>query len=155
MGYVQRRRGDFNQAVENLKKSLEIDPRFSLTAFNIGSTLALMLSYKEAEYFYNRANVLNPEFIHPYSKKARLYLLWEGNTKKSRAVMEEASRTFVSLDEHLVVYPWILIEIYDGQYQEALNRLSTVQAEAFQYGPLFVPKARIIAQKRKSKESVI
>lgn len=146
IGYVQRRQGNFNAAISYLKKALEVDPRSSLTAFNIGSTYSFIRNYKEAEHFFNMASSLSPDFFHPYSGKAYLYLLWEGDTKKARSVLEEASRSFASLDEHLIVYPWILIEILDGEYQEALNRLSLVQSEAFQYETFFIPKAQLYAQ---------
>ncbi|MFQ6052263.1 MAG: protein kinase [Candidatus Hydrothermarchaeota archaeon] len=146
IGYVHRRKGNFSQTISYLEKALEIDPRSSLTAYNIGVTYSLIRNYKEAEHFFKKAISLSPDFVHPYSEKTLLYLKWEGDTKKARAVLEEASRNFTSLDEHLIVYPWILIEILDGEYQEALNRLSLVQSEAFQYETFFVPKAQLYAQ---------
>jgi tetratricopeptide (TPR) repeat protein len=146
IGYVQRRKGNFNVTISYLKKALEIDPRSSLTAYNIGATNSLIRNYQEAENFYNKAISLSPDVFHPYSEKAYLYLYWEGDTKKARAVLEEASRNCPSLDEHLIVYPWILVEIFDGEYQEALNRLSLVHSEAFQYETYFVPKAQLYAQ---------
>jgi serine/threonine protein kinase len=145
-GYVQRRMGNFNATISYLKKALEIDPLSSLTAYNIGFTYSLIRNYQEAENYYNKAISLSQNFIHPYSEKAQLYLLWEGDTKKARAVLEEVSRNRSSLDEHLIVYPWILVEIFDGEYREALNRLSQVHAEAFQYETFFVPKAQLYAQ---------
>lgn len=146
IGYVQRRQGNFNRAVENLKKAFEIDLRSSLTAHNIGTTYFSLRNYKEAEHYFNQAISLSPDFVFPYFRKAFLYLYWEGDTKKARAVLEEASRKLTSLDEYNIVYPWVLIEILDREYQEALNRLSLVQSEAFQDELRFVPKAQLYAQ---------
>ena len=117
-----------------------------MTAYNIGYTDFLLRNYKEAEHYFNQAISLSTDFVFPYSEKAFLYLYWEGDTKKARAVLEEASRKLTSLDEHNIVYPWILIEIFDREYQEALNRLSLVQSEAFQQETYFVPKAQLYAQ---------
>ena len=146
IGYVQRRQGNFKYTISYLKKALEVDPRSSLTAYNIGFTLYFIGNYEEAEYFYNKAISLNPDFIHPYAHKAELYLYWKGDTKMAREVLEEVSKNRSSLDEHLIDYPWILVDIFDGNYQEALNRLSLVHSEAFQYETFFIPKAQLYAQ---------
>jgi tetratricopeptide (TPR) repeat protein len=138
--------GNFDQAVSYLEGALEIDPRSTLTAYNIGTTYSFMRSYDKAEDFFNRAISLTPDFYHPFTMKAYLYLYWQGDTKKARSVLELASRNFSSLDEHLIIYPWILIEILDGDYQEALNRLSLVQSDAFQYETFFIPKTQLYAQ---------
>jgi serine/threonine protein kinase/tetratricopeptide (TPR) repeat protein len=144
--YVNRRQGKLNEAVTNLKKALEIDPRSNLIAFNLGGTYALMRDYTEAVFFYNKAISLSPDYVRAYSWKTRLYLNGEGNTKKARAVLEEASRKITLLDEHLIVYPWVLIEIFDGNYKQALDRLSLVSSEAFTDQFYFVPRSQLYAE---------
>jgi tetratricopeptide (TPR) repeat protein len=52
----------------------------------------------------------------------------------------------ISLDEHYIVYLWILIEIYEGEYQKALDRLSSVSPEVFNTPFYYIPKALLYAQ---------
>jgi tetratricopeptide (TPR) repeat protein len=132
--------------VANLKKALEIDPRSSMIAFNLGGTYALLQKYPEAERHLDQAISLVPDYMRAYRWKAFLYLKWQGDTSKARSALEELSKKVISLDEHQIIYLWILIEIYDGEYQKALDRLSLVLSEEFNTQFYFVPKAQLYAQ---------
>jgi serine/threonine protein kinase/tetratricopeptide (TPR) repeat protein len=145
-GYINRRQGRFDQAVTYFKKALEIDPRSSVIANNLGQTYALMRKYTEAERYLDRAISLLPDYVWAYHWKAFLYLKRQGDTRKVRSILEELSKKVVSLNEHLIVYLWIQIEIFDGEYQKALDRLSLVSSEAFNTQFYYIPKAQLYAQ---------
>jgi len=122
IGYVQRRQGKFQQAVTNLKMAAEIDPRSNTLALEVANTLINMRKYSEAEYYSDRAISLAPDWPWAYSTKAWLYLISEGNTKKARQVLQEATgKVDVSHVEDLVE-----LDILDGDYQRALDRLPGV-----------------------------
>jgi len=128
---IERRQGKWNQSAINSKKAVEIDPRSALIAFNHAATLQCLREYSEAERYFNRAISLNPENAYFYNGKAALYLQWEGKTNKARATLEEASKNQNISDEHFIVYKWILVDIFDGNYQEALERLSQTSIKIF------------------------
>jgi len=146
IGYVKRRQGELRESIAYLKPVLEIDPRNALVAFNLGTTYALMRNYKEAERYYNRALILSPDYPRALSWKARLYLNWQGDTQKARRVLEEASKVLGPRDDNLITYHWVLVEIYNGRYQDALNRLSSAPFEALEDQIYFVPKPQLFAQ---------
>ena len=125
IGAVKRRQGELAGAVSNLVAASEIDPRSPMIAFNLGETYALMRNYPDAEKWYDRALILNPEYSRAYSWKARLFIN-RGDTKKAREVLEEASQALSELDPNLITYPWILVDIFEGKYDESLQRLSPV-----------------------------
>jgi serine/threonine protein kinase/tetratricopeptide (TPR) repeat protein len=125
IGFVQRRQGRFEQALTNLKKASELDPLSSKLAGEVGITFGLLRRYSEAERYYNRAISLAPDVPQEsYIKKARLYLYWEGNTEKARAVLEDALQNTKSEEKGEIVNSLMMLDVFNRNYQEALDRLS-------------------------------
>jgi len=124
IGFVQRRQGKFEQALNNLQRACELDPLSSPLARVVGTTYVWMRKYPEAERYYNRAISLSPDWPELYSQKARLYLLWEGKTEKARAVLEDAVENLKLVEEPYIVNWLVTLDVFDGNYQEALDRLS-------------------------------
>jgi len=146
IGYVQRRQGKFEQAVANLKKASELDPLFDVLPNEIGETLMLLRQYSEAERYFNRAIYLSPDWSFPYAWKAWLYLLWEGNTERARVVIEQAPQNIGSLEYSWIVFRSVVLNIFDRDYQQALDRLSSFKLEAFNTQFFFIPKSQLYAQ---------
>jgi tetratricopeptide (TPR) repeat protein len=106
----------------------------------------LLRKYSEAERYYEQAISLAPDLPRAYAWKAQLYLRWDGNTEKARAILEETPQYIDSSDEHLLI-PWsVLLDVYDENYQEALAQLSSCTLEAFGTQFFFIPKAQLYAQ---------
>jgi len=92
--YVQRRQGKWAEALANLSRAIELDPRSNTLAFEVGLTYVLMRRYPEAERYLDRAIELAPEWPEPYSEKARLYLDWKGNTERAeRPLLQSLGKT--------------------------------------------------------------
>ncbi|MCP4263380.1 MAG: protein kinase, partial [Planctomycetes bacterium] len=124
IGYVQRRQGKFEQALANIKRASELDPLSNVLAVELADTFMLMRKYPETERYYERAISLSPDWPLPYSGKAGLYLRWEGSIEKARAVLEEALQNTKLADADGIVNSLIMLDVFDGNYQEALDRLS-------------------------------
>ena len=124
VGCVHRRQGKFEQAVANLKKACELNPRSARLVFTLGTTFQLLRKYPEAEPYYDRTISLAPDWPAGYALKAWLYLRWEGNTEKARTVLEGALQSLKSADDPDIVNALVNIEVFDGNYQEALDQLS-------------------------------
>jgi serine/threonine protein kinase/tetratricopeptide (TPR) repeat protein len=120
IGFVQRRQGKWEQAVTNLKKAAELDPRSKTLAYEVATTYRLMRKYDEAVYYIDRAISLAPDWPVAYSVKAWLYLVSEGDTKKARKVFQEATG---KVDVSQLVTDLVWLDISDGDYQTALDRL--------------------------------
>src|SRR5438445_5010126 len=125
MAFVQRRQGKWAEALVNLRKAIELDPRSQTLAFEAGLTCHLTRGYPEAERYFDRAIELAPEWSEPYSDRARLYLSWEGNTEKAeRSLLPSLGKT-----DRLVLpgHTQRLGEFFiprDAAYQTALRGLS-------------------------------
>jgi serine/threonine protein kinase/tetratricopeptide (TPR) repeat protein len=131
IGYVQRREGKFEEAVTNLKNAFELDPQSYDKAEEVEMTYRSMRKYVEAVYYIDRAISLAPDWPRAYSDKAWLYLLSEGDTKKARKVIQEATE---KADVSQLVLDLVGLDVLDGDYQAALNRLIGPAAFTDPYG---------------------
>ena len=102
--------------------------------------------YPEADRFHDRAVSLTPDRSCPYYCKALIYLRWQGSRKKARAVLEQASQKVDLEGSPPILFPWVLLDVFDGNYQEALDRLSSGSSEAFDWLYYYIPKAQLYAQ---------
>jgi serine/threonine protein kinase/Flp pilus assembly protein TadD len=125
IGAIQRRQGRWEQAVANIKKAAELDPRSNKMAAELAFTYEVIRKYPEAEYYFDRAISLAPDWPVAYSGKAWLYIYSEGNTKKARKVLQEATG---KADVSQLVLDLVGLDILDGDYQTALARLPGLAA---------------------------
>jgi len=125
IGFVQRRQGKFEQAVTNLKKAAELNPGSSGQADEVALTYQVMRKYAEAEYYLDRAISLAPDWPEAYSRKAWVYIYSEGDTKKARKVLQEATG---KADVSRLVPDLVGLDIFDGDCQTALGRLPGIGA---------------------------
>jgi tetratricopeptide (TPR) repeat protein len=146
-GFVQRRQGKFVEALANLKQAAELDPRSAFSALEVAETYVLVRNPVEAGRYYDRAISLSPDRADPYAGKAgSVHLRLEGSTARARAVLEQARS--VGVAEHPeIAYTWVLLEMWDGNYQQALDRLAVVSSEVLYENQFrYVPKAHLYAQ---------
>jgi serine/threonine-protein kinase len=147
IGWVQRRQGRMQEAVTNFIRAAELDPRFAWYANNLASTYRLLRNPAEAERYYARAISLSPDLAgFHFAKAVLLHLHLEGSTERARAVLEEA-RSVGLAEDPVIAHAWVLLEIWDGDYQQALDRLARVSSEVLQEGQVrYVLKAQRYAQ---------
>jgi len=145
IAFIKRRQGKLDEAKSYLKKASELDPLSINIPFQLGVSYLLLRDYQEAEKCFNRTLILNPEYVLAYYRKTCLSF-YQGDTKKARQVLEEASRTLRVPDPNFILYSWVLVDIYEGKYDAALQRLSADTSEAFSYQFYFVPKSQLLAQ---------
>jgi tetratricopeptide (TPR) repeat protein len=127
-GAVQRRQGDFQQALVNLRRAFDLNPLNARFAYLIGDTLKVLREYPEAEHYYELAIAGDPNNEFYYTQKAWLYLIWQGDLSEARDVIDEGSKNIDT-----VAYPriynllMVTIDMWEEQYQDALERLSQEQ----------------------------
>ncbi len=86
--------------------------------------------------------MLRPDWPKGYNNKAWLYLRWEGSTEKARAVLKEALQNIKSAEDPGIGIANLLvnIDVYDGNYQGALDRLS-LKSEDIDNQHYFIPNS--------------
>ena len=122
IGHIKARQGKFEETLANYKRAHELNP---LTrAGDIASTLVRLGRYSEAEQYYKKNISLRPDdHDMPYVNLADLYLIWKGDTKDARKVLEEALQYLTLAKSPGIVNLSIRLDVYDGDYENALQRL--------------------------------
>jgi serine/threonine-protein kinase len=112
----------------------------------VARTYELLRKYAEAEPYYHRSISLAPDDPNSYYDMAWLYLKWDTNTDRARQKVAEAiQRDIISLDKDFH-YISIWIEIYDRNYQKALEILSDPELTNFEDQFRFLPKDLFLAR---------
>jgi len=129
MAYAQRAQGKLDEALIDIQKACELSPIDPVFATELGKTLMDMRKYEEAAHYCKRAIELGPDQPGAYEWMAIIYLRQKGDTKKARDILEEAMRRIGTSDTERFVYWLIEIDIYEGYYQKALDRLNVESEE--------------------------
>jgi serine/threonine-protein kinase len=142
---VRVRQGKIREAIADYERARQLDPASSTVASNYGQPYDLLRENARAEALYDRAIMLAPDRTEPYLLKIWLYLRWDGNTQRARAVLAEAQAAGVA-DQPPVLYARVLMEIFDRRYEHALALLSSnapeiILADNFRV----VPRAQLYA----------
>jgi len=145
IAYIKRRQGRLVESLALTKTSMDLDPLSIVRPFQIGVTYLLLHDYPEAEKNLDRALALNPENVLAYFRKGTLSF-YQGDTKKARRTLETGARTLRVPEPNFILYSLVLADIYEGQYDAALERLASEPSEAFSYMFYFAPQSLLRAQ---------
>ncbi len=145
IGAVQRRQGRMVQALANHVKASELDPRSANVAHTAAETYVLLRKPVEVARYLDRAISLRPDWSHLHAVKARwLHLRLEGSTATARAALE---KTPSAVGGSEITFTWVLLDMLDGEYREALERLASAPSEVLHEDQfVYVLKAQLYAQ---------
>jgi serine/threonine-protein kinase len=133
--FVLRRQGRYAEAVEKLETSFKLSPRDAELAGNIAYAYTALRDYPKALRYVETSIALIPDQASDYVGKALIYLLWKGDTKSARAILDDVPR---SIDD-AVYTGWFWLEMLDRDYDEALRRIDAISAEYFEDHSRLIP----------------
>jgi tetratricopeptide (TPR) repeat protein len=137
---VYRKMGMWDQSQELLHSVIKLSPREALFLTNIGLSYTYVHKFDSAIIFHDKAIEVVPSWPALYDNKIIALLLKDGNTLESKSVLEEAIR---NTGDSMIEYE-ILLDIYDGEYEKALEKTLKSDKSNFKYRPLrFIYLARI------------
>ncbi len=137
IGFVQRRLGKFDEALQSMKIAFQYNPRSALIAYGVAGSYNDLRRYSEAEDYCNRAISLAPDIGVYYIFKAEILINKTGSTESAREALMQALDRFEPTK-----FAWDLtyFDIIDGRYQHALDRLESIQEEVDTRQSLYKPK---------------
>jgi Flp pilus assembly protein TadD len=136
---VQRRLGDFNNAVNNYIRAFELDPLSYLKAFDIGLTYGISRNFEGAHNYLDNAIALAPDWPFPYIYKAWLIIFEKGDKAEASRIIDNAgNRADLGSSEYQEYY-WWLSRIIDDDYQVTLDRIK-LESDTASY---YLYKARV------------
>ena len=96
--------------------------------------------HAEAEGYFDRAISLAPDLAENYINKAWIHICKTGSAESARQVLDKASKR-VDLDD--LIWDLTYFGIYGGHYQDALDRLASIQEEVYEAQANYTPKEAI------------
>jgi len=145
IGFVRRRQGYMQEAVDHLVEARQLNARSPNLAYNLGETRWLLRDYAAAERDLQRGINLSPEAAWAHGVLIRLYLTWRGDVSGARSAIEYAKQ-FTDGGEQIVAYHAVLVEMLDRNYQEALRLLQAETHDAYEWQFWFVSRAQLFAE---------
>ena len=130
-GLLLRRLGRLREAIGELNRALDLNPRSADQAWTLAETYAAVRNYDEANKYFDRAIALAPDESFYYEQKARVLLAWTGHLGEARAVLEASPVRDTPAMELAVFF----FDLYEHKYQQALTRL-TAEEERSTLSPM-------------------
>src|SRR5262249_39992515 len=89
IAFVQRRQGKFDDAIQNQREAVRLDPRSSDGLRELADSLMWTRRYAEADGVIERAMAIAPDSPFESISKAVLHEAWKGESQLARAVLSE------------------------------------------------------------------
>ncbi len=121
-------RGPSSQAIPRAERAVQLDPHTPARLLGLARLYRDVQRFDDSERLYDRVIALEPKSPGPYSLKALIHLLRDGDTASSRAIIREAAQHVDSLRLITAVgtrlATWHALGMLEESYQQALLKLS-------------------------------
>ena len=87
IGYVERRRGRWEESLARFVEALRYDPRSGVRSFDVGDNYLSLRLFGEADHYLDRAVTLSSDWSNPYLYRAWLQVIWRGDLARARAIV--------------------------------------------------------------------
>jgi TolB-like protein/DNA-binding winged helix-turn-helix (wHTH) protein/Flp pilus assembly protein TadD len=140
--YVLRRQGHWEEALQELEKAAELDPRGWGVARERGVTCLYLRRFAEAERHLKNAIALAPDEQELYGILAETYWGWTADLAKARATLEAMPHP----GEAWPTYWWFWQDVYEGKWQDALDRTLASRVDRIGTAMEWVSKDLLLAR---------
>ncbi len=121
-GYIQRRQGHWEDAVRNLERAADLDPRNVFTLEQLALSYQLLRRYAETESLLDRVLTIEPNNLEIKAARAFVDLDWKADTRPLRRLISEIRATSSSATQTIANY-WLFCALAErdaGDANEAL-----------------------------------
>ncbi|HUG29407.1 MAG TPA: BTAD domain-containing putative transcriptional regulator [Candidatus Limnocylindria bacterium] len=120
LAYLERRRGNWDRAVELHERALALDPHYASGRAGAMWTYVKMRRYADAERVILHALELFPDQRGFHGAAAMLYVIWQGDVARARSILDRAS---TELGFPRGGTTWLFLEMLGRRYDGALALL--------------------------------
>ncbi len=120
IGFVRRRMGEWNEALEMLGMAFELDPRSAQLSISLADTLSATRDHEGAGPFIDRAIALAPDQAEFWGHKAENIFALTGDVEAARRVLEGVPAP----DDPLLLTFAARLDLYARDYPAVLSRLT-------------------------------
>ena len=89
IGYVERRRGRWEESLGRFVEALRYDPQSGQRTFDVGDNYLSLHMFPEADHYLERATTLSPDWANPYIYRAWLQVAWRGDLARGRELIAQ------------------------------------------------------------------
>jgi eukaryotic-like serine/threonine-protein kinase len=122
MGFVRRRQGQWQAALDHFKKACELNPMDTHFAIQLGDTFSILERYEEAGAQFDKSIRYLPDQVAAYVAKATMFWRASGDLASARSVLEAMPET--ARNSSFGFVHWFWQEVFEGRYRDALDRVS-------------------------------
>ena len=90
-GYIQRRQGKQEEALHNLERAVELDPRNALTLQQMALSYELVRRYPEAKSVWDRVLAIEPNDMESKIARALVEFNWKADTRPLHLLIDSHS----------------------------------------------------------------
>lgn len=139
--YIQRRQGKWEEALANLQRSSELDPRSINKIIELAVTSIWMRRYDDAESYYHRGYTISPDAKGLYEYESYRRIMADGDIQGAREILEEGVK---NVGPRYFAGNFELIDIWARDFQSALRRRPSLEeANSDDPGDYYVTKGMI------------
>jgi len=137
--------GRWEESLATLEAAIDLNPRDGKLACWAGGRCFGLRDYSRALEFHTRAIELVPDRNCMYWCTALIHLNQDGNTQRARSFLEQLPPTVNLEGSPPPNHPWVLADLIDRRYEDALTRLSS-EPESYDWITMHYPKDVLRAQ---------
>jgi serine/threonine protein kinase/Tfp pilus assembly protein PilF len=122
-GYIQRRQGRWEEAIRNLERAADLDPRNVFTLEQLALSYQLLRRYAETKTMLDRILTIEPNNLEVKAARAFVELDWKADTRPLHQLIEEVRATNPAATQSMVNY-WLFCALAErdaAQARDALN----------------------------------
>lgn len=126
MGLACMRFGKWKRAEKLMFRAHEILPNNIDAIYNLGQIFEHNRDFSSAVQWLNQIVSLNPDWTLSHLNLSGIALKSRGDTEEARNIIEHANRKnpWIGWNASQALYQYVVIDIYEGKYQEALDELA-------------------------------
>lgn len=128
IAYIRRRQGHAEEALERLKKAVELDPRDVQKSQALGTTLIYLGRYEEADRQFGQALKLAPDAMAPAVWRSHNWILWKGD---GRGALELLNSVLPGEVPDFAKFNQVFYLSFERDHEEALTILDSMEEEFY------------------------
>jgi TolB-like protein/Tfp pilus assembly protein PilF len=121
-GYVQRRQGRWEEAMRNLERAADLDPRNVFTLEQTALSYQLLRRYAEAESVLDRISTIEPNNLEIKAARAFVELDWKADTRPLRQLIDKIRATNPGATQSIANY-WLFCALAERDVTGAKDAL--------------------------------
>jgi tetratricopeptide (TPR) repeat protein len=139
IAFVWRRQGLFEQAIDNLEQALALSPNDASLMAELAHSYLSVRKYEDALRYCDQCMAAAPDNKWAYLLKYLGRLAWKGDLDGAGSVLDEMPD---KQSPYSILFMF-LQEMYEGNYQGALDNLTVLPGEVIEVQSDYIPKSSL------------